>query len=983
MKQLPSASLLLSLAVALASADAVAASPCGCTWPSADHVNTYSNIMAAADSIEGYRDAAASAYDNAKKAWKRLSECRSEMGDLLEAYRTAETDFRRFGSQISRPLLDGGSEGVKAAANTFEDLMKRLEALDGRWTELVVTDGGWAAFKRAGEAESAAIDENVQLFDDRLVEANRIYGHGIEWPCVRNLYQERIVRSRTDFESLRKNLDKAREGARNDAREADSMQAQIRGYRESVESFPAQIAANNLDQSGISTAKGLLDFLRDRSAPRVTVRFRSRGETVPDGVKSLKKEVEPLDKIVDPSRTGFVFLGWRDRNSGEMFAAWGRPVDRDLDLDAVWGYQVRVAGLDDTFNVPVEGDLSPSLSRVLLDPKFTKYAETLKPTAPGKRLAGWRDFESKGIVDGTTPVSRSMSIEPAWEDLTYTVVWRDADDTYLDETSFRSSESVRARPLPEDRGGFRYQYWSTAPDGERWTGFGRPLEYDVTLYAVRDADHVVRFLLPNGGELPSGGFRNGQEFSSSMAPEPPAQKGLVFVGWFDDRGEDFSGKKVTRPVSLHARYRKETAAESIVRVFAPVEARFPMPLVAAANVAAFVLFVVLLPRRKRDGSRKDRSADNGEAALPQAAGDDQGANAAEGAAQNPSAGDGSPSGSEPATGGKAVSALLALGLLLPSISFASSAGTDVRLTGLMSSLNLAQAASAPAFDPHVLVYPGLLALLCALVAADVLMCLSRLFKSLGAFFSRVAEARAAARTHSHGHGGGEAAAPEKEVCPTCGVDLVDGECPSGHTIVRCSKCYSIMKDGVCPRCGVGGEVEFCPTCNSELVDGECPRGHTIVRCPDCGSILQEGVCPKGCNADPLNLGWPGGAERKLSGFALQVVECPKSEGQGFSLRVPEKFVVGRSSTDAKEPFVELLTISRKEKAQCSRQYVRFERGGANGAFTVTLLNSSRNPAFVDGRKLVMQGDSAPISLGGRIKLNPGYELELVEAEAEG
>ena len=191
-----------------------------------------------------------------------------------------------------------------------------------------------------------------------------------------------------------------------------------------------------------------------------------------------------------------------------------------------------------------------------------------------------------------------------------------------------------------------------------------------------------------------------------------------------------------------------------------------------------------------------------------------------------------------------------------------------------------------------------------------------------------------------------------------------------------------MKDGVCPRCGVGGEQEFCPTCNSELVDGECPRGHTIVRCPDCGSILSEGVCPKGCNADPLNLGWPGGAERRLGAFALQVVACPKSEGAGFTLRVPDDFVMGRSATDAKEPFVELLTITRKEKAQCSRQYVRMTLDPDGAAFTVTLLNSSRNPAFVDGHKIALLNETAKLPLGGRIKLNPGYELELVEAPAD-
>ncbi len=219
-----------------------------------------------------------------------------------------------------------------------------------------------------------------------------------------------------------------------------------------------------------------------------------------------------------------------------------------------------------------------------------------------------------------------------------------------------------------------------------------------------------------------------------------------------------------------------------------------------------------------------------------------------------------------------------------------------------------------------------------------------------------------------------------EFCPTCGSRLVDRECPQGHTIVRCPKCSAIIWDGVCQN---GCKVEYCATCNSELVDGECPRGHTITRCPDCGSILVEGVCPNGCNADPLNLGWPGGAEKKLGKFALKVIACPKSGKVGFTLRIPDSFVMGRSAVDVKEPFVELLTITRKEKAQCSRQYVRMALDPDGEAFTVTLLNSSRNPAFVDGRKIALKDETAKLQPGGRIKLNPGYELELVKATAEG
>lgn len=913
--------------------------------PSADHVNTYSNLLATAGVVESCYNDAVSAYENAKSAWDELAKKKAGLEASLAEYRGIEIDYRRLQSQISPSILENNPERVNAVLQAFSNIVDRVAKADDAWKALVETDGGWTELRRKGDSDSALINENLERFDGKLAEARRLRGHGIDWVCVRNVYEERVARTQTEVESLRKNLAKRRDSAAADARAADNLQSQIGSFRESVDAFPGIIAANNLRQEGISGAKQLMAFLADRALPRVAVRFRSAGVLVPDGELSLKKGVDPLNKIDDPVRPGFVFLGWSERNTGREFTAWGEPVGRDLDLDAVFGYEVRVAGSDATFPVKVEGGVNPTLAKVFLDPKFVSATNVIAAPA-GKRLAGWRDYSTKTRVDGSVPVSQSMAIEPYWEEIVHAVTWFDADEAVLDRTEVPASEVLSARALPEDRAGFHYLYWSAAPDGEKWTGFGKKLDFDLSLYAVRDADHVVRFVLPNGGELPSRGFRNGQVFTGDLAPEAPVQKRLVFVGWFDDQGRDFSGQKVNGPRRLVARYRRETFGEAVERAFLPLEEKAPLPVVAAADFVLLVVFFVLKPAR-----RKRRRAVAAEPAHDHAAG----AAAAEGG-ETPA-----PEAETPATGAGSGGATAVVATLLA-------------LAPALSSAAEAPAASVPPFDPKSLVYPALVALFALLAALDVVLLFSRIGRGFAALVSAIAR--------RGGKDGGESK-PEKEVCPTCGADLVDGECPSGHTIVRCSKCSSIMKDGVCPKCGVGGEQEFCPTCNSELVDGECPRGHTIVRCPDCGSILLEGVCPKGCNADPLNLGWPGGAARSLSSFALKVVACSKSEGEGFTLRVPESFVVGRSSTDAKEPFVELLTVTRKEKAQCSRQYVRFDRGGANGAFTVTLLNSSRNPAFVDGKKLVMQNDSAPISLGGRVRLNPGYELELVEASGDG
>jgi len=166
------------------------------------------------------------------------------------------------------------------------------------------------------------------------------------------------------------------------------------------------------------------------------------------------------------------------------------------------------------------------------------------------------------------------------------------------------------------------------------------------------------------------------------------------------------------------------------------------------------------------------------------------------------------------------------------------------------------------------------------------------------------------------------------------------------------------------------------------VDGECPRGHTIVRCPNCGSILQEGVCPKGCNADPLSLAWPGSTEWKCGTLALQIVSSPKPEWQGFTLRVPPAFVLGPGSIAAGEPLVSLTTIANQRKAEAPAQCLRFELDETAGVFKVTLLISPPHPAFVNGIRLGTQGETAMLPVGGYLDLVPGVVLQLVEAPEE-
>ncbi len=218
--------------------------------------------------------------------------------------------------------------------------------------------------------------------------------------------------------------------------------------------------------------------------------------------------------------------------------------------------------------------------------------------------------------------------------------------------------------------------------------------------------------------------------------------------------------------------------------------------------------------------------------------------------------------------------------------------------------------------------------------------------------------------------------PAVEMCPYHNEPLINGECPHGCTITRCADCGAIMKDGKCPNgCK---EPEICPSCGSDILeDGSCPNGCTIIRCTECGSIMKDGVCPKGCNADPLHFGWAGSTRPEMTVFSLEVVT--PEEYAGFSIEVPDSFVVGRSAIDAHESFLELLVLDNAKKQECSRRYVQFNLAEDGEGFNVSMLKN-HNFAFVNNHKISREGDTERISEGETIRLNPNFELKLVRRQ---
>lgn len=625
MRRLPAAFVAFVALVAAPAALAGHAPGCDANRPAGDHMNVYSNMLAVVGEAQSLRDRSNDCYQRAKASRDALSERRASLEDLSSRYQALDGRLEQILVNVGR--LES-SDSFRDTIATVEKARDEAKELAVRADALLRGDGEGtkdpATVKREAERARGDFQELAVSLQKKLDEAGRIWlegGYRRKWGCVEQLNARFVKPWKSELEANQENLPKMEGEIVGLAADVETLRTNVETKRRSVENYPGKIA-RDLGNRSVTTMDGLLDFLKDRAAPQAKVVFRDHGEVVPDGIVSIRRATAddagaPLDRPQDPSPRddGVAFLWWRERNSGAEFSAWGQPVRRErLELDAVWGYRVRVAGITNVFAVVKEDQSSPTFSAVFADPDFVDFQERMRDAAqPGEAFAGWclADTGTGESVDRQTPIRRSCLIKPWYRPAVYTVTWCNADGTILATEEVGYGETLRRRDLPRVPPEYEYLHWSDARDGEAWEGWGSELRGDLKLFAVRERKHRVDLVLPDRTTFATLGFLNGEEFSPSAADVPPEPPGERFLGWFSGK-DDFAGGKVYGDMRLEAHFRKEEFPEFVERSFRPWQGRFPLPLLAGADVALLVILVALCvtgasprkPRPKKEGRPK-------------------------------------------------------------------------------------------------------------------------------------------------------------------------------------------------------------------------------------------------------------------------------------------------------------------------------------------------------------------------------------------
>jgi uncharacterized repeat protein (TIGR02543 family) len=202
-----------------------------------------------------------------------------------------------------------------------------------------------------------------------------------------------------------------------------------------------------------------------------------------------------------PTRSGYIFLYWRDTPSGDYTysvnagASFTPPFS--ITMYARWS----IIQYTVTFNAN-GGSVSPTSSTVNAGSSVTLPT----PSRSGYTFNGWYTSSSGGSYLGGggssyTP-SSSVTIYAQWTAITYTVTWNANGGSVSPSSSSGTSGSTVSAPTPT-RSGYTFLYWRDTPSGDytyqinaggSWTISG-----NITFYARWASSGTAPSTPTNGG----------------------------------------------------------------------------------------------------------------------------------------------------------------------------------------------------------------------------------------------------------------------------------------------------------------------------------------------------------------------------------------------------------------------------------------------------------------------------------------------------
>ena len=314
------------------------------------------------------------------------------------------------------------------------------------------------------------------------------------------------------------------------------------------------------------------------------------------------------EKIEDPFKTGYTFIGWYNENEEKV--EYPITVTKDITLHSKYeinkytvtyinegakyiedqqinykekavkpdpnpskiGYTFKYWSLKEngeeyTFNSEITKNIT--LYAVYSINKYTvtyineeseyhkeeltygsKHEKIEDPFKTGYTFIGWYN-ENQEKVEYPITVTKDITLHSKYEINKYTVTYINEGAKYIEDQQINYKEkAVKPDPNPS-KIGYTFKYWSLKENGEEYT-FNSEITKNITLYAVYEINKYTVTYINEESEYHKEELTYGSKHEKI---EDPFKTGYTFIGWYNENEEKVEYPiTVTKDITLHSKY---------------------------------------------------------------------------------------------------------------------------------------------------------------------------------------------------------------------------------------------------------------------------------------------------------------------------------------------------------------------------------------------------------------------------------------------
>ena len=330
-----------------------------------------------------------------------------------------------------------------------------------------------------------------------------------------------------------------------------------------------------------------------------TITFDSNGGSSVASQTVLKDEL--VTKPTDPTKDGYIFDTWLLNDEPYDFNS---PVTEDITLKASWVEEASVVSYKVSFDV----DGSINIVSVIEGKTVTSPSD---PTKEGYKFIGWYnddklfDFKTS-IYSDITLVAKWEKVEQSSEVTKYTVKFDSNGGSSVASQTVKEGNTV-SKPANPTRSGYKFVSWQL--NGKDYN-FSSKVTKNITLTAkwekVEQPSEVTKYTVKfdsNGGS--SVASQTVKEGNTVSKPTNPTRSGYKFVSWQLD-GKDYNfSSKVTKNITLVAKWEKIPDTYTIK--FEKYDAYSPIGIIKVYQNGKVISFSELLDKDEKTVAKYNSS----------------------------------------------------------------------------------------------------------------------------------------------------------------------------------------------------------------------------------------------------------------------------------------------------------------------------------------------------------------------------------------